>query len=67
VVAYLCRGGVEVRWFSGQLAPVGRLRLEGAKGVSLRADGELITVADDLGRVLSVDADQGRVVVDLRV
>ncbi len=66
-LALRCADAVEVRWFTPLGAPLGRLRLEGARSAALRTEGDLITVADDLGRVLVIDALRGRLVTDLRV
>jgi hypothetical protein len=67
VVAYRSGEAVEVRWLSARHDPLGRLRLEGAAAAAVRTEGDLITVSDNAGRVLAVDAAQGRLVAELRV
>jgi hypothetical protein len=44
-----------------------QIRLEGAERVCLRLSGETLSLADDRGRVLVLDLDQGWLLRDLRI
>ncbi|MFN7975075.1 MAG: hypothetical protein U0166_22435 [Acidobacteriota bacterium] len=60
--------GVRVTTVDRQsLAVTGEIRLARAAAISLRARDEVLTIADDLGRLLAIDLDSGRILRDLRV
>ncbi len=51
----------------GEARPLATLRFHGASGVLLRASRGLLVAGDDLGRVVSLDAETGALVHDARV
>jgi hypothetical protein len=58
--------GVTVLALDLEGRPLATLELLGAHGAALRLEGDRLTVADDLGRVVAADLAAGRVTHDLR-
>jgi hypothetical protein len=67
VTTVLRPGGALVHVWSDAVAPVFLLRLRGSRSVAARVDHGVLVVADDRGRLLTLQLQTGRLLRDLRL